>query len=103
MSAAIPSDICYDRYATIDVGGQQLEFDLDMLAPDFYTVMTTSGKGAKYDTFASQTYGTQDSESIYDAPRADYARQSTTTTSSTPSAATQATLPPLHPTPRPHS
>lgn len=46
------------RYITLDVGDppQKLQFDLDMLAPDFYTALTTSGSGSKYDTFASKTF-----------------------------------------------
>jgi hypothetical protein len=46
------------RFAAIQVGSppQTLEFDLDMLSPDFYTVMTTSGKGSRYDTFTSKTH-----------------------------------------------
>jgi hypothetical protein len=74
----------------IDVGGQQLEFDLDMLAPDFYTVMTTSGKGSKYDTFASRTHSTQHPKSLQNIPKADRAYQSTTTPFYTLSAAAQA-------------
>lgn len=36
---------------------QPLEFELDMLSPDFYMLLTTSGTGSKYDTFASQSHG----------------------------------------------
>jgi hypothetical protein len=47
------------RYVTLEVGNspQALEFDVDMLGPDFYTVMTTSGVGNRYDTFSSSTHG----------------------------------------------
>lgn len=48
------------RYTTLQVGEprQMLEVDIDMLSPDFYTIMTTSGQGSKYDTFISSTHGT---------------------------------------------
>jgi len=36
---------------------QTLEVDIDMLNPDFYTIMTQSGRGSKYDTFLSTTHG----------------------------------------------
>lgn len=47
------------RYTKLQVGEprQTLEIDLDMLSPDFYTIMTTSGQGLKYDTFSSNTHG----------------------------------------------
>lgn len=47
------------RYTELLVGSppQKLEVDIDMLSPDFYTVMTTSGKGSRYDTFASTSHG----------------------------------------------
>lgn len=46
-------------YVPIAIGTppQQLEFDLDMLSPDFYTIMTTNTGGSRYDTFASQSHG----------------------------------------------
>lgn len=46
------------RYTTLELGEpkQKLEADLDMLRPDFYTIMTTSGEGSKYDTFLSSTH-----------------------------------------------
>ncbi|KPI40701.1 uncharacterized protein AB675_10838 [Cyphellophora attinorum] len=45
-------------YAALEVGSppQELQFDLDMLGPDFYTVMTTSAEGSRYNTFASVTF-----------------------------------------------
>lgn len=47
------------RYARIEVGDppQTLEVDVDMLSPDFYTIMTTSERGSKYDTFGSSAHG----------------------------------------------
>lgn len=36
---------------------QSLEADLDMLSPDFYALMTTSGKGSNYDTFLASSHG----------------------------------------------
>lgn len=36
---------------------QELEVDLDMLSPDLYTIMTTSGQGSRYDTFMSGSHG----------------------------------------------
>ncbi|KIW14627.1 hypothetical protein PV08_07411 [Exophiala spinifera] len=45
-------------YAELQVGDppQVLEVDIDMLSPDFYTIMTSSGTGSKYDTFTSGSY-----------------------------------------------
>jgi hypothetical protein len=47
------------RFASIEVGTppQALQFDIDMLSPDFYTVVTTSEGGSRYDTFLSSTHG----------------------------------------------
>lgn len=47
------------RYTRLELGKppQSLEFDLDMLSPDFYTIMTTSDQGSRYDTFKSNTNG----------------------------------------------
>lgn len=60
-----PSDLY--RFAGLAVGepAQSLDFDIDMLGPDFYTVMTTSGMGSKYDTFASQSHGEFDLLCVY--------------------------------------
>ncbi len=46
-------------YASITVGSllQNLEFQLDMLHPDFFTLMTTSGRGQRYNTTKSETHG----------------------------------------------
>lgn len=46
------------RYATMSVGQppQALEFDLDMLSPDFFALLTTSAEGGRFDTFQSSTY-----------------------------------------------
>ncbi|KAK5070380.1 hypothetical protein LTR64_000051 [Lithohypha guttulata] len=43
-------------YTTIQVGKppQTLEVDIDMLNPDFYLIMTTSGRGSKYNTFGNE-------------------------------------------------
>lgn len=53
---------CSSRYTTIDVGDppQALEIDLDLLTPDFYTVLTTSNGGHKYNTFGSHSHGQTD-------------------------------------------
>lgn len=49
------------RYASINVGDppQILEFDLDMLSPDFYLISTTEidRVGSKYDSFTSKSHG----------------------------------------------
>lgn len=52
------TDPCY-RYATIAIGQppQTVEMDLNMLASDFYVVITTSRKGSRYDDLFSQTGG----------------------------------------------
>lgn len=57
-------------YVELAVGepAQSLDFDIDMLGPDFYTVMTTSGKGSKYDTFASQSHGEFELPSVHAFP-----------------------------------
>ena len=49
-------------YAPITIGdpAQKLEFDLDMLHPDFFTLMTTSGNGQRYNTTDSNTHGEHD-------------------------------------------
>lgn len=49
-----------NRYAKIEIGEppQAVEMDLNMLASDFYIVITTSRKGSRYDDFFSQTGGT---------------------------------------------
>jgi hypothetical protein len=46
------------RFTSIEVGTppQALQFDIDMLSPDFYTVMTSSEGGSRYDTFLSSTH-----------------------------------------------
>lgn len=48
-----------DRYANIEIGEppQKVEMDLNMLASDFYIVITTSRKGSRYDDLFSQTGG----------------------------------------------
>lgn len=45
------------RYAKIKIGEppQEVEMDLNMLAADFYVVLTTSRLGSKYDDLFSQT------------------------------------------------
>lgn len=35
---------------------QLLEVTVDMLSPDWYHIMTSSGKGSKYDTFMSSSH-----------------------------------------------
>lgn len=48
------------RYAKIKIGDppQEVEMDLNMLASDFYVVITTSRKGSKYDDLFSQSCST---------------------------------------------
>ena len=36
---------------------QSIEMDLDMLAPDFYLLSTTSDHGSKFESFFSSTHG----------------------------------------------
>ncbi|KAK5099649.1 hypothetical protein LTR24_001308 [Lithohypha guttulata] len=45
-------------YTKLQVGQppQTLEVDIDMLSPEFYTIMTQSDQGSKYDTFFSTTH-----------------------------------------------
>ena len=47
------------RYAKMAIGQppQTIEMDLNMLASDFYVVITTSRKGSRYDDLFSQTGG----------------------------------------------
>ncbi|KEF58289.1 uncharacterized protein A1O9_06215 [Exophiala aquamarina CBS 119918] len=52
-------DRWYTRF-TVGEPPQSLEVELDMLSPDFYTVVTTSGKGTLYDASASSTHGPND-------------------------------------------
>jgi hypothetical protein len=42
------------RFFNLEVGGpsQTVQADLDMLSPDFYTLMTTSGNGSQYNSFS---------------------------------------------------
>ena len=53
-------------YASVTIGDppQKLELDLDMLHSDFFTLMTTSGKGQRYNTTNSKTHGKNVSVSI---------------------------------------
>lgn len=46
------------RYIVLEVGepAQLLEVTIDMLSPDWYHIMTSSGKGSKYDTFTSSSH-----------------------------------------------
>jgi hypothetical protein len=46
------------RFFNLEVGDppQMIQADLDMLSPDFYTLMTTSGNGSQYNSF-SRSHG----------------------------------------------
>ena len=46
------------RFFNLEVGDppQTIQADLDMLSPDFYTLMTTSGNGSQYNSF-SKSHG----------------------------------------------
>lgn len=59
LSATIHNHTDSSRYTTLHVGTppQALEVDLDMLTPDYYHLMTTSGQGSKFDTFSSSSFG----------------------------------------------
>jgi hypothetical protein len=50
-----------NRYTILEVGTppQSLEVDIDMLSPDYYTIVTASGRGVKYDAAASKSHGEQ--------------------------------------------
>ena len=43
---------------------QTLEVDVDLLSPDFYTVVTTSGMGVGYNASASESHGTEQYRTI---------------------------------------
>lgn len=51
-------NINFYRYIVMEVGepAQLLEVTVDMLSPDWYHIMTSSGKGSKYDTFMSSSH-----------------------------------------------
>lgn len=53
------TNVLWDRYTVFEVGNpkQRLEVDVDMLSHDFYTIVTTSGKGVSYSPSASDTHG----------------------------------------------
>jgi hypothetical protein len=46
------------RFFNFEIGDppQTIQADLDMLSPDFYTLMTTSGNGSQYNSF-SRSHG----------------------------------------------